>query len=273
VGIMGFVPRELMTIPPHRFKRITTIYITLNPKAIEKPGVLSKILEQTTSRDINVLGMFTSANPIEEYACITLFIDSTKIEESKLNELVSKIREALKELEGEVKTYTSPVEGVAIDPYSFPIIAMGSRAIILMKHSLRGIIEGFIRIGAEILLNMIGREMGRASFKDHERIAGKNLEKLIKMIEARLMMSGFGIIKVENIDMEAYEFKVNIEYCIECEILEELKRPSGSQLVKGMLEGWFTELTGMDMVAYEERCISRGDPYCQFKLKPRYSSE
>jgi predicted hydrocarbon binding protein len=36
-----------------------------------------------------------------------------------------------------------------------------------------------------------------------------------------------------------------------------------------MIEGWFSELIGMDVVAYEEKCISRGDPYCQFKIKPR----
>lgn len=267
--IMETVPRELMTIPLYRFKRITTVHITLNPKAIEKPGVLSKILEQISSRNVNILGMFTSASPTEGYVCITIFIDSTNIEESKLNELVSKIGEALTELEGKVKMYTSPVEGVAIDPYSFPTTAMGSRAIILMYHSLRGLISGLSRIGAEIILNIIGNEIGKAAFKDHERIVGKNLEKLIKLFEARFMMSGFGITKVESIDMETCEFTVKIDHCIECEILEELKRPSGSYFIKGMIEGWFSELIGMDVVAYEEKCISRGDPYCQFKIKPR----
>ena len=262
------LPRELMTIPLYRYKKLTTIHVRLKPEAAEIPGILGKVIQPISRRGVTIMGIYTSTIP-EQYSYITIFIDSTKLKDEDLNSLICEMEIGGREFNAEIKLYTSPVEGVAIDPYSFPITAMGSRAIILMQHSLEGLIKGLTRIGAEIILNMVGREIGKTGFEAHERIAGRNLEKLLKLSEARFMMSGFGIMKVEEIDIEACEFTVKIEHCIECEILEGMKRPSGSQFIKGILEGWFTELTGVDMVAYEEQCISRGDPYCQFKIKPR----
>jgi predicted hydrocarbon binding protein len=262
------LPRELMTIPLHRYRKFTTIHVRLKPEAADLPKVLTKTIQPISRRGIAIVGLYTSTMP-EQYSYITMFIDSTKISEEELKSLIDEIRMNVGEFNADVRVYTSPVDGVAIDPYSFPITAMGSRAIIIMYHSLRGIISGLSRIGAEMILNIVGREIGKAGFEIHERMVGRDIEKLMKLHEARFMMSGFGIMKVEHMDMEAYEFTVKIMYSIECEILEELKRPSGSYFIKGILEGWFSELTGKDMVAYEEKCISRGDPYCQFKIKPR----
>jgi len=262
------LPRELMTIPLYRYRRITTIHVTLKPEAAEIPGILEKVIQPISRRRVTIMGIYTSTMPAE-YAYITIFIDSTRMGSEDLNSLIDEIEMGVREFDAKVKMYTSPIEGVAIDPYSFPITAMGSRAIILMQHSLEGIIKGLSRIGAEIILNMVGREIGKTGFEAHERIAGRNLEKLLRLSEARFMMSGFGIMETTEIDIENMEFTVKIEHCIECEILEGLKKPSGSQLIKGILEGWFSGLTGIDMIAYEEKCISRGDTHCQFKIKPR----
>jgi predicted hydrocarbon binding protein len=234
--VLNTLPRELMTIPLHRYRNFTTIHVRLKPEAAEVPGVLEKTIQPISRRGINIVGLYTSTIP-EQYSYITIFIDSTKISKEELNNLVDEIKTNTKEFNTDVRVYTSPVDGVAIDPYSFPITAMGSRAIILMQHSLRGLISGLSRIGAEMILNIVGREIGKTGFETHERMVGRDLEKLMKLHEARFMMSGFGIMKVEHMDMEAYEFTVKIYYCIECEILEELKRPSGSYFIKGILEG------------------------------------
>jgi hypothetical protein len=163
------LPRELMTIPLYRYRRITTIHVTLKPEAAEIPGILEKVIQPISRRRVTIMGIYTSTMPAE-YAYITIFIDSTRMGSEDLNSLIDEIEMGVREFDAKVKMYTSPIEGVAIDPYSFPITAMGSRAIILMQHSLEGIIKGLSRIGAEIILNMVGREIGKTGFEAHERI-------------------------------------------------------------------------------------------------------
>jgi len=56
------------------------------------------------------MGLYTSTMP-KEYSYITMFINSTNINEEDLNSLVDEIKVGVREFNADVRVYTSPVEG------------------------------------------------------------------------------------------------------------------------------------------------------------------
>ncbi|MCS7367527.1 MAG: hypothetical protein NDF52_06580, partial [archaeon YNP-WB-062] len=54
------LPRELMTIPLHRYRKFTTIHVRLKPEAAEVPGVLAKVIQPISRRGIAIVGLYTS---------------------------------------------------------------------------------------------------------------------------------------------------------------------------------------------------------------------
>jgi len=47
------------------------------------------------------------------------------------------------------------------------------------------------------------------------------------LCEMRFMTTGFGIMKMESVDLEKKEFTAKVIYSMECEILKELKKSLG----------------------------------------------
>ena len=45
------------------------------------------------------------------------------------------------------------------------------------------------------------------------------------------------------------------------------KEPS-SHMFRGMLAGVIEEIANRQVISLEEKCIAKGDPYCQFVVKP-----
>lgn len=259
-----FYPKEIMTLQLRKPCKIATIRVEIDPESYYKVGLLRDLSGKISSAGIGILGLYSTQYP-DEYGYVTFFVDVTGISE-KILEAVSK---SIKNISGvtDVIVYVSPLEGIAADPNTIPL-AMGSRAIILMKHSLKLIIEEFHKHGWWLLLNAFGKEIGRAGFKDHERIVGRNIDKLFKIIEIRFPLSGFGFWETVKADLDLGEFIMRVHHSIECEIGSEISGYTGSHLIRGVIEGWLMELMGKsDVTGFEAKCLARGDPYCEFHFK------
>lgn len=258
------LPRELMTIPLLRFRKIATLRVEFDEKSFFEYGILHQLIKIISDRKISILGMYSSYTP-NLCGYTTFYLDITNTSTNVLNE----IRNSIKSVNGvvNVEVYISPVEGLAIDPYVIPV-AMGSRAIIIMKHSLRNLLKEIHKYRMELILNLIGREIGRAGFRDHERIIGVDVNLLLSVAENRFQLSGFGLWETVKMNLEENEFLIRIHHSIECEIGSEIEGYTGSNFIKGIIEGWFMELNGKDYVkVLETKCIAKGDQYCEFHIK------
>jgi len=264
-GVEIFYPKEVMIIPLERNRKIATIRVIINPEAYYKKDILHNLSEIIYNNGINILGVCSSHYLGHEHSYIVFYLDVTDLPQEVLN-VISKEMKSLEGIE-DVKVYLSPLEGVAIDPGAIPF-AMGSRAVILMKHSLRILLTEFNKWGWWSVLNTIGREIGRAAWEDHVRMIGEDINKLLKIAESRFHLSGFGFWETVKADVDLGEFIIRVYGCIECEIGSEINGYTGSHLVRGMIEGWIEKLMGVNNVmGFEAKCIARGDPYCEFHFK------
>ncbi|MEM3542077.1 MAG: hypothetical protein QXZ54_03005 [Candidatus Methanomethylicia archaeon] len=259
-----FYPKEIMTLQLHKPCKIATIRVEIDPEAYYKVGILHDLSENFYVHGINILGVYSTQYP-DQYGYITFFVDVTQVAEKVLDE----VSKSLRGIDGvvDVMVYVSPVEGVAVDPKTMPL-AMGSRAIILMKHSFKCIVEEFHKRRWWLLLNALGKEIGKAGFRDHERFVGRDIDKLFKMAEIRFSVSGFGFWETVKADVDSGEFIIRVHHSIECDIGLEIDGYTGSHFVRGVIEGWLMELMGKsDVTGFEAKCLARGDPYCEFHFK------
>ncbi|MBO3808288.1 MAG: 4-vinyl reductase [Candidatus Brockarchaeota archaeon] len=67
-------------------------------------------------------------------------------------------------------------------------------------------------------------------------------------------------------DLETGKAQLRVYESCECEIGKGSEQPY-SQIVRGMLAGFFSLLFGKEAKTTETRCIAKGDPYCEYTVK------
>ena len=72
--------------------------------------------------------------------------------------------------------------------------------------------------------------------------------------------------KVVDLYMELAKGKVIVYDSFECELFRGSDRPR-SNLVRGMIAGWATELFKRKVSVKEVKCIAKDDPYCEFVIE------
>jgi len=83
------------------------------------------------------------------------------------------------------------------------------------------------------------------------------------------MSVGFGVMKVLKISENPPYAHLRVHRCFECECCTKSSDVPYSHLVRGMIAGAFTSVSGVEMFAREIRCIAEGDPYCEFEITPK----
>ena len=247
-------------------RRIYAIHMILDKEAMYKAGLLNRITDFFSIRNIPIIYYAVSMDHISEVHSI-IFIDLTDHDDVNMEEITYALKSIPYVLD--VKIIKPVFKGFTYDPYFFPLMMSGERAVIFQRRNylaFNKIAREEIGSGYTMVLFIAGYDMGVEAFKGHVKMVGNDVEKLLKVASALFQISGFGIIEIDEYDLEKGEARVRVYNSFECSEFKEAREPQ-SHLVRGMLAGWFSGLFKRKTTAVETKCISMGDPYCEFEVK------
>ena len=195
---------------------------------------------------IPIIGIWTSG------LATTIFLDTTEISGDSLRIVKQNIQQNIRFVEN-IWVDESIIEGFAIDQRALPIQLFGERVVILRESAFKSIIKGIIesvKIAPQIVLYVMGREMGEQYYLRHSEVMGEDKEKLAKVAEQLFAAIGLGIPEKIKLDLNKPEIEYKIYDNVECKINLELGRRVNSALIRGIIEGYYSKLLGMNAVSY-----------------------
>jgi len=94
-------------------------------------------------------------------------------------------------------------------------------------------------------------------------------EMLLKFLACLAASLGWGKFTLEEFDKETRGLKVRAEDSFECRIAEGVGEARG-YFIRGCILGVATEIFQPENLTVEEtKCIAKGDPYCEYQVKPK----
>ena len=241
-------------------------------EAVNRPGVLWRILDVFRKYDVNVVSI--NFSPAQERQLGLMFI----VVDAKDAEKVD--RQVVSELRGidgvvSVEPEQQRRRGLLVDHYHFPIVdGMGLRCLLVNEHeygdSLRMIRESFGSPGLALLYHE-GRAIGMGYAKLLSELGVEDLRDLITMcldyakthgaFKGEILEYSFDRDKGGKITIRLYDLW-------ECEVAKRAGvREPASHKTRGILAGLVEGFTGRKANVREELCIAKGDPYCQFTIE------
>ena len=244
-------------------KDITVLHIESSKEALEAVGVLRDILNVIAMKGIPIINVYA----IFPHAII--FLDITGKNPKEVEEIAETLTKEIKFIKN-VHIQMPEVKGFATDKTVTPTF-FGEKAIVLRESAFKSIIEGvFKSLGSasQLVLYVIGREMGEQYFERHVKIMGDVDKRSLAIIAEQLFQAvGFGIPENVKMDLEGGEVEYIIYDCLECGINLEAGRRVKSSLIRGILEGYYSKLLGREVECKEEECIAMGDKICRMKIR------
>ena len=207
-----------------------------------------------------------------EKKIILVFFDYTECDVSP-QALADEIRKSRNVIS--VELIESPIEGFIIDTTSNQLAVNGVRSAICLLPIYRGLIQGArdqFGSGGAFFLYYAGHEMGeetaRLARKLGQRLGATDPMQILRDIILPLQGStGWGIPKITEFKPNPLYIRIKIYNSLECEIGCGAKEPY-SHLTRGFIAGCVSELFGIKATVTETKCIAKGDPYCEFTIKP-----
>jgi len=241
------------------------LVVFFKSEALLKVGVLKESLGIVSSLGFPILYFILSqpkpSAPISGF----LVVDAVN-RADKIPELVEKLRRQADIMKVEV---VKPLfDNILVNTYYNTLSVAGERSVIFRKALYRALIKTvreFFGTGGGALLYHIGTVIGSQAFKDHKRIAGDDLGKLVKISEALFKALGFGEVRILEVNTKNQKARVRIMNNFECELFKQARQPS-SHFVRGLWSGWFQALFGREVRNLEVKCIAKGDSYCEFEI-------
>ncbi|MEM4873573.1 MAG: hypothetical protein QW518_07915 [Thermofilaceae archaeon] len=255
VGRLAVVPGAVPFVFHIRFK----------PEALTAVGVLDKLVDVLAGMGVPILLLKVSAARAGE-ALTAILIADLKGKERMAEDIAQKMKRV--PYVSDVLYAPPIVDGVAIDPFSFPLLLQGDRAIIFSRPIYEGLVkEGWQRFGTPyaILLYTVGYGAGFRGYEKHSKIVDRR--HAWKLFESYLLAVGFGRFEIVRLDDERREAVVRVYDSFECELFQGAGEIRGN-FIRGLIAGWLAGYWGVtgefEVVAREMRCIAKGDPYCEY---------
>lgn len=231
-----------------------------------KPGELGNLANLLGIRGINILEGFFGGIETGEKGNVSFFLEST-------NERMDDdwLRDFLKSTVGvsdvEVKSDT---EGFLTDSLNFPITwNNGDRAVLMRVEGLRAMLDAIKTAdpnGGEASIYAQGFSYGDAAWENlfgiHKPRARDGLAEMLSIYVA----TGWGKIELTDINPPRMTAKVRLREGFECVGLSTGKKES--HFIRGHFAGAFSSYFGKVVKAKETKCLSSGDPYCEFEIGP-----
>jgi len=232
------------------------------------PGVLAKIASKIAEHKINVLSGMITAEPGEETAVLTLFLDLT---DSKL-----KPKELVEELKAldvvlDVEVIVKKFGDIVIDGTTYTILFLGKRIVMLDVDdvgAMFGWLDKTFGSGGHAILFDMGEATGRESAKKLKDSYGLKGCDLIEAFLALHIAAGWFGYEVVECDEEELRFVIRLHGNFECTPFIGKKDRPASHLIRGALVGVFKEAYGRKFKVREVKCVAKGDEYCEFIIEP-----
>jgi predicted hydrocarbon binding protein len=233
-------------------------------------GVMRKALDVCSKYNAYLISLHFTLNPKGEKV-FTLIYD--------LTESTAPIKEIAEEIEkiesiSEVTLIEQQAEGFIADTASPIITAGGVRGIILRTH-IWAILVNKIRekfgSGGEAILYYIGVDMGSEAAVEHKKMAEalglREPDKITSILGASIFTSiGWGSMQIERFTLNPPYALITVYNNFECEIGPASEKPY-SQLTRGLVAGYLSQLLGSEMQVNEIECLAKGDPCCRFECR------
>jgi len=254
--------KEVMVFHYDPKKKVYLVSLHLN----NEPGALGNLANLLAVRGMNILEGFFGGTSTEPKATVSFFVETAnqRMDESWLKEFIES-----SVLVSDVEVMPG-VDGFVADSLNFPLTwNTGDRAVLMRTASLRTM---FVTIMAA------DREEGKRAIYDqgfsyaratYERLFStyrpKGKEGLAEVLKT-YSATGWGRLELSSLDPESKRAKLKLEEGFECTGMSTGK--SESNFIRGHLAGVMTTFFGSRVKAVEIKCISKGDPSCEFEVSP-----
>jgi len=239
-------------------------YFIVSMHLENKPGALGNLANLLGIRGINILEGFFGGMTYSEKANASFFIESSnrQIDEGWIKDfLASSVYVSDVEVKG-------PVDGFLSDSLNFPMTwNNGDRAVLMRVEGLRVMLDGVKSAYAdtgEAEIYRMGFSYGRAAWQNLlETHRPKTKEGLAEMLGI-YAATGWGLCELLDLNPARFRARIKLEEGFESEGLATGKPEC--YFIGGHLAGALSSYFGADVKAHETKCVSRGDPHCEFEL-------
>lgn len=197
-------------------------------------------------------------------AFILLDITRSKL---SLNEIREKLR-LVSDL-GDVKIQEVPLKGYGFHVLLYPPQIGPFNVTIFINSFLSTLLNTLKKkweSAGEVTLFRMGEAVGEDIYRvirSTYKVVG---EEFINIMNIIFRLMGWA----EKLEVSKYEKEnivIKVFDCIECKYIKS--QYPNSQFFRGVLLGVFKQLFNTDIQVIEDRCMSKGDDHCQFKIKVR----
>jgi predicted hydrocarbon binding protein len=233
--------------------------------------VINNIGKICAENHINIINIkiSTSGGGAEE-THIFLAIDMTN---ASIEPLDFKSRLLNTESVKDVEIINPIIPGLLIDITHHPLKTYHGRAIIASELTLQGIFVGLREQLKEpiasITLWNIGYSIGKRLWDAYYSFRGAAVKDVIEIFGRTRIAAGwvsdFELVEYDPVGCRAV---VRVWDNIECSIVGRTGKAE-SHYIRGILAGFFTKHFDVECQAFETRCISKDDPYCEYEIKPK----
>ena len=232
-----------------------------------KPKTLNDVIDVFDVYNVNMITGLVMGNLREDRRILEAFVDCT---EASIP--VGEITEMLRKIPGVFTVEcVGATENYVVCKLHYPPKVLGEEAVVFRLSILK---SWFTRIwkvfgsGAAQIFYEAGLESGREAAKYFREKLGLTGEVLADFLAGIASSLGWGKIVDLSFNPERREARVKIENLFECMLAGRVGEPRGF-FFRGHVLGMARELFGTEALTVEEtKCIARGDPYCEFQVKP-----
>jgi len=139
----------------------------------------------------------------------------------------------------------------------------------LMQFETFGQIENALELifspsAASVILYTAAMKCGVHSYKKISKMA-KTTEDVLDHLSKLKREEKWGEVTFSNVDFKRGMGKIRIDNCFEG--VARKNNPLGCYFFKGFLTGFLSELFKKSITIAEEKCLSRGDSFCEFSCR------
>lgn len=263
IGVKKYNPKDIMLFISFPERKLAEIFIELK----NVPGALAETSDLLFRYGVNILtGIHIAGTPNVGYWIF--FADFTNAIEPP-GIIVEKLRTLDKVID--VKYVES--ENFIMESFLYPVISWDRRCVIMDAEQL-GLsltkMKELLGSGGAMLLFYQGFEYGSQLMKWIKKVIGYKMspEDLLKILFKIYRTSGWGLAELVMKDEEKKVFIIRVYECFEALSSSNAKIEDKScDFNRGFWSGALSEILGVKMRAMEEKCIRKGDSYCEFKVK------
>lgn len=239
-------------------------YFLISLRLENKPGELGNIANLLGIRGINILEGFFGAISTGEQGVMGFFVESTN-ERLTADWLKDFLNSSVGVSDVEVKT---GVEGFLTDSLNFPVTwNNGDRAVLMRVEGLRAMMNAVRDAGPDAAgasLYAQGRSYGIVAWRDLFAVhMPKTKEGLAEMLRI-YFATGWGRVELQALDLASKKAYIRVDEGFECGGLDTGKPESN--FMRGHLSGAMSVFFGEEVRATETKCVSKGDPHCEFMI-------